>query len=189
MKPLISLSILLIVAPGVALADQIGVFVDPAGTVCRLATPLPAPANNAFYIVHRFNTGATASQFKVVDATGLFPASQSTPYLLLGTWNVDLSLAYGGCVLGDHMLMTLNFFWFGGALPTGCTENLYLAAAPTSPIPGEIAIVDCAQPSGNIKPATSRAGVVYSSDANSCGACPHAPVAESTWGGVKALYR
>lgn len=175
---------------GAAWSHDIGLYADTNGFTCALTTLLLPPGNNAVYILHKFNPGSTASQFKVHDQSGLFAASQTTTYLSLGTWNTDLSLAYGGCVIGEHVIMTLNFFWFGTPI-VGCTSWMSTEAAPTSPIPGEIALVDCALPSGNLLAASG--GVIhFGPQAGGCAAgidCGANPVSESTWGSVKALYR
>jgi hypothetical protein len=170
----------------VALADHIGIYQDMGGTNCIMTSFVPFPGTNAMYIVHKFNPGCTASQFKVNDLSGMIPASQTTPFLSLGTWNTDLSLAYGGCVEGDVVLMTLNFYVT--APPTTCQQTLEIVPAPTSAVPDAIALVDCAQPSGNLKTATG--GTMYFT--NGCvdpSACNPVAAKSTTWGGIKALYR
>jgi len=142
--------------------------------------------------VHKFNAnGAAAAQFKVSDTSGLFPTTQTTPFLSLGTWNTDLSVSYGACLTGDINVMTLNFFWFGTPI-TGCNNRLEIVAAPTSPIPGAIATVEC-----DFQTLTPALGGRAFIDPNivclgSCGDLePCQPVATEsrTWGGIKALYQ
>jgi hypothetical protein len=164
-------------------ADNISVYGDAAGNQCFLSGLVSPPAQNAFYIVHKLNAGSTAAQFKVTDTSGLFAASQNTPYLSIGTWNTDLSLAYGGCVIGNHVVMTLNFFWFGGA--PNCNQKLTIDPAPASPIPGSIALVDCALPSGNLEAATGGSGYMSPACAGQCAVATQS----TTWGSVKALYK
>jgi hypothetical protein len=187
MKPLIMFVMLVSLFSSTAIADHISVFADPVGVQCTLSNPVPPPGTNAFYIIHQFNNGSTASQFRVNDTTGLFPASQITPYLALGTWDTDLSLAYGDCIVGPHVLMTLNFFWFG-VPPVGCNNTLEIVAAPTSPLPGQIALVDCSQPFGLIEPASG--GRAFFALSQECGPeCIKLATEETTWGRVKALYQ
>lgn len=186
MKKVLLMALALTVCAMPALADHIGVYQDTGGTNCVMTQFLPFPTPNSMYIVHKFNPGSTASQWKVNDTSGFIAASQTTPYLALGTWNIDQSLAYGGCVVGDHVLMTLNFFVV--APPGSCAPGLEIVPAPTSPLPGEVALVDCASPSGNLKPATG--GRMYFF--NGCvdpSACNPTGVSNKTWGGIKALYR
>jgi hypothetical protein len=185
-KVLLMTLAMLMVCSSIALADHIGVYEDQLGTDCVKTSFAAFPNPNSMYIVHKFNPGSTASQFKVNDTTGFIASSQTTPYLSIGTWNVDLSLAYGGCVVGDHVLMTLNFFVI--APPASCSAQLAIVPAPGSPIPGSVALVDCAVPSGNLKPAS--AGSMYFLD--NCidpSACNPTATSSKTWGGVKALYR
>ncbi len=186
MKKVLLMTLALMVCAGAAMADQIGVFADQGGLDC-IAGPLVSGNVNSFYLIHKFNAdGATAAQFKVNDTTGLFAANQLTPFLAIGTWNTDLSLAYGGCLIGDVALMTLNFFWFGNALLT-CSATLEVAPAPTSPAPGEIALVEC--DFQTVTTATGGRLTVRTDDTD--GGCPGCVVAAqtTTWGGVKALYR
>jgi hypothetical protein len=169
---------------GAAMADHIGIYSDAAGANCALTNLVTPPGNNALYIVHKFNAGSTASQFKVNDASSLFATTQVTPYLALGSYSTDLSLAYGGCVIGDHLLMTLNYLWFGA--PTTCANTLDVVPAPTSPIPGAIALVDCATPA-NVETVTGGRGYVAGGCVGPSGCDPTA-TSSTTWGGIKALY-
>lgn len=186
MKKVLLMTLALTLCASAALADHIGVYQDQGGTNCVMTQFVPFPATNAMYIVHKFNPGATAAQFKVADTSGMIPASQTTPFLALGTWNTDLSLAYGGCLIGDVVLMTLNFYVT--APPATCAQTLEIVPAPTTPVPGSIALVDCATPSGNLKPASG--GRMFF--VNGCvdpSACNPVGVSSTTWGGIKALYR
>jgi hypothetical protein len=171
-----------------ARADHISVFEDPTGYDCSLNQLVEPPALNSFYTVHKYNAGSTASQFKVnVDASGLFPHSFTSPYLILGSWPDGVSIGYGGCVAGDHVLMTLNFLWFGE--PTTCENMLIVVPSPTSPVPGEVAVARCGDPIVVVGATGGHAYVGPESDTCPCLCqCPH-PVHETTWGGVKALYR
>ncbi len=186
MKKVLLMASALTLVASVALAAHIGVYEDQGGNNCIKTQFAAFPTPNNMYIVHKFNLGSTASQFKVNDTTGFIASSQSTPYLSIGTWNTDLSLAYGGCVVGDHVLMTLSFFVV--APPAACSAQLVIVPAPTSPVPGAVALVDCATPSGNLFTAT--AGTMYF--VNGCvdpTACNPTATESKTWGGVKALYR
>ncbi len=189
MKKVLLMTLALMVCAGAAMADHVGVYSDPAGTSCALTTLAPFPAQNATYLIHKFNAnGATAIQFKVNDASGLLFASAVFPaaFLTLGTWNTDLSVAYGGCLQGDVAVGTLNFFSLGGTF--SCASTLAIGAAPTSPIPNEIATVEC-----DFETLTAITGgtLWVGPNAGACvgGPCDPLAVQENTWGGVKALYR
>jgi hypothetical protein len=187
MKKVLMMALALTMCAGAASADHIGIYGDPAGNQCWLSTLSGPPASNNFYVVHKLNAGSTASQWKVNDTSGLFPTTQIAPagYLTIGTWNTDMSIAYGGCVIGDHVILTLSFLWFGA--PANCNQTLALVPAPTSPIPGEVALVDCAQPSGNLETAT--AGTGYNLPGCVTGSCDPNATASTTWGQIKSLYR
>jgi hypothetical protein len=188
MKKVLLMTLALMMCAGAAMADHIGIYADTDGLSCALTTLVSPPGNNAFYVIHKLNPGATAAQFKITDATAgaLFATTQTTPYLALGTWNTDWSLAYGGCIIGQHVLATLNFLWFGQ--PLTCNQTLSVDPAPTSPVPGAIALVDCANPA-NLKSASG--GRAFAGPGNDqCPAgCGEVATETTTWGSVKALYR
>lgn len=190
MKKVLLMTLALTVCAGSAMADHVGLYSDPAGTSCALVTLQPFPANNSVYIVHKFNAnGSTAIQFKVVDTSTLFFGSAVFPaaFLTIGTWNTDLSVAYGSCLIGDIAVGTLNFLSLGANL-TGCGFSLTMDDAPTSPITGEIATVEC-----DLETVTPISGgkLWFGANATDCPGGPCDPLAaqENTWGGIKALYR
>jgi hypothetical protein len=82
--------------------------------------------------------------------------------------------------------MTLAFFVVSP--PANCNASLAIVPAPGSPIPGQVALVDCAVPSGNLKPATS-GSMYFATGCIDPAACNPTATASKTWGGVKALYR
>jgi hypothetical protein len=182
------MTLALTLCAGAAMADHIGVYSDADGNSCALLTLVPFPSTNAFYVIHKFNPGSTASQFKIQDTTGLLHASASSPFLSIGDFYTDMSLAYGGCLQGQVLLGTLNFYLLGPQ-PT-CSQNLEVIPAPGSPVPGAIAIVDCNLPSGNLKTATGgRAFAGPGSDQCPAGCNEPLATSEATWGSIKALYR
>ncbi len=187
MKKVLMLALALTMCAGAASADHIGIYGDQAGGNCWLTGLVAPPGSNNFYVVHKLNVGSTASQFRVNDTSGLFATTQTFPagYLTIGTWNTDLSIAYGGCVIGDHVVATLSFLWFGA--PANCGQTLAIVPAPTSPVPGEVALVDCAVPSGNLETAT--AGTGYLLPGCVTGSCDPNAAQTSTWGQIKSLYR
>jgi hypothetical protein len=168
-----------------AYADHIGLYNDPLGS-CNGMVPAFSPTLNAVYVVHTSNAGAAGVQFKVQDQSGMFPVSLTSPYNHIGVWNADWAFDFGGCVIGDHLVATLNFFWFGQPI-NGCTSTLRVVDAPTSAIAGQIVVADCAF---NMEVATG--GTFYFEAAPlTCAfdiGCYVTPVRASTWGAVKALY-
>src|SRR5262245_16324520 len=192
MRKSLLLALALLVPSGSAVADHIGIYGNEAGWCCELLLHGPPPLINKIHIIHKFNgNGATAVQFKILDQSGLFFANAQFPasFLTLGAYNTDLSVAYGSCLVGDVLVGTRNFYWFGNPL-TSCTSTLTVDDAPTSPIPGEIATIECdlqtvIQASGGRMWVSSTLSSCCEFD---CTASP-LPVAEQTWGGIKALYR
>jgi hypothetical protein len=185
MKKVLMITLALTLCAGAAFADHVSTYVDPAGMDCTLTNFTPFPGQTSAYVIHRQNSGATASQFAVIDASGMAFAGFASPYLTIGTL-ADLSVAYGGCLTGDLMIVQINWFAFPGTVYT-CDSKVSLGPAPTTPLPGQIAIADC-----NFQYRSSWGGVMWvGPDADLCkqDTCGPNPVAETTWGGVKALYR
>ena len=190
---LLLLAIVMTMSSGNARGDCFGIYSSPEQYGCFLTLVEP-PNYNSVYIFHKVNPGSIASQFKVLDNSGLFFANASfnLSFLVLGTYNTDLSISYTQCLFGDVLVGTLNYFWFGNPI-TGCDSWLSIVAAPTSPIPGSIAVADCATPRG-LRTGYSGWPFHFGADAGSCEfdcGCEHheTPIAASTWGAVKALYR
>jgi hypothetical protein len=195
MKSLLMSLFGLLVFAGAVRGDHISIYADTGGEYCHLSSLVPFPDYIELYIVHKFSDGTAGSQFKVNDASGLYPVAQTVPtgYLSLGFWTSDLVIVYGGeCVVGDHVIMKLSFFWLGQPIE-GCNNTLDVAAAPTSPIPGEIIVVDCA-PQPGFEPASTGPSFYIGPESENCldppGSCiPPIPAHTATWGAVKALYR
>lgn len=188
MKKVLMMTLALTMCASAAMAGHIGVYSDNAGASCALSALVAPPASNTAYVIHKFNSGTTAAQFKINDTSTLFATSQTTPYLSIGTWNTDLALAYGACIIGDHVVLTLNFLWFGTPI-TGCANTLDVVPAPASPIPGAIAFVDCNSPSNLVEGTGGRLFVGQTSTSCPAGGCDPTATSETTWGGIKALYR
>lgn len=62
MKKVLTLALCLTMFAGSAMADHIGVYGDAAGTKCFGG--LPWVGFSQLFVLHRFNTGSTASQFR-----------------------------------------------------------------------------------------------------------------------------
>lgn len=193
MKRVLPLALALIICSSAAVADEISVFQDPQALSCVLNL-VPWPGLNTYYVVDRASPGVRVWHFKIHDASGLafLGASVTLGYAQLGTWNVDMMIASPSCVTGSQVLMTLYFGWIGDTTPA-CENYFVVIAAPTSEIPGNITVRDCAAPSN------LRAGygclTFLGVDPNGgecpgCG-CGHPPLStsETTWGAVKAQYR
>ena len=180
------LAVAAMVAPAAAQYGDISTYSDAAGTSCNIADTTPGFSLKDVFIMHKHTTGATASQFKVNltgSSTFIF-SSQTIPagMLNLGNANDDISIAYGGCLQSDFLILTITYIAFG---TSPACSHIVIEPAATSPIPGELAMVDCTVPSGELHvPANGVATI------NPDGTCQCDVAVESkTWGGIKALYR
>jgi hypothetical protein len=180
------LAIAVAASPAFAQIGDISAYADIAGLSCSIADNQGFAFIDVFVLHKHATSGGTASQWTMTltgGATLQYVSTTEAPGMLrLGDANVDCSIAYGGCVLGDFLIATVRWIGFGTSPP--CSRVTF-TPAPTTPIPGQVAAVDCAVPSGNlVVPATGQAII------NENGGCLcNVPVTESTWGGIKALYR
>jgi hypothetical protein len=128
------------------------------------------------YVAHVDHTGVTGSQFKIqVDEgfTGYFMAETLpwAPYVI-GTALTGVTIAYAQCAATDIILVRLTYFLVGTSLP--CSG---LSVVPHPDGPGNMLCLGCnmfevpCAPPGSLRVNCTVA------------------VEESTWGGVKALYR
>ncbi len=160
-----------------AQAGSVGVFADPGATNCNM---VDAGGLVQVYISHVNTTGATASQFMLVPGPGWTHLGDTWNFTtIIGVSIAGVSVAYGGCFSGAIALGVVNFF--GSVAPT-CTL-ISIVPDPSAPS-GEIEGVDCEEPANKMFPTGGSATV------NSDGSCDCSiPVQDTTWGGVKALYR
>ena len=187
MRKILTIALALTLCSGVAMADQLGVFTDQAGTDCSFA-----PANFALatlYLVLDSN-GATASKFMVSDAAGMTPTGSSVTagFLAIGSYSTGIEIAYPVCQNGKIVIGTLGYFHQLEAMD--CSRTVQIVAHPGSQVPGEVVMVDCNLPFGNIE--VAQGGRAWGgADSEACGGCfePTVATQQSTWGGVKALYR
>ena len=176
------LAIAVAASPALAQVGDISAYADGAGTSCNIVDT--APGIITVNILHKHTVGGTASQWAVVlggGATLTFTGLQAAPgMLMLGAPPTDVSISYGGCVVGDFLIATVGYF---GAGTSPACSFISFAAAPTSPIPGEVAMVECDFETLSVVP-TGQANI----NPNASCQCDVA-VNETTWGGIKALYR
>lgn len=178
------LALVAMAAPAAAQLGDISTYADQPGSSCTIVDNQPFAFIES-YLIHKNTGGATASQFAITSTGGstlqLIQIIVDPTMLSLGDQN-DLSIAYGGCRTGDVYLANVRYIGSGTSTPCA---RLTLSAAPTSPIPGEVAMVDCALPSGNLAvPATGQA-IINPDITCQCDVA----VTETTWGAIKALYR
>jgi len=176
MKRILLIGVCLVFGASMAFAQNgsIAVFSDPGGSSCSWTDV--GPAVQPVYVFHVFSPGATASEWQLNGpATWSHLGDNSEFALTIGTSISGVSVSYGGCLAGNFMLMTVNFF--GSGLEGACTLfNIDAAPGKTG-----IQVIDCSD--GRAFP-PGGAGIV-----NTDGTCDcSVPVEETTWGGIKALY-
>ena len=187
MRKILTIALALTLCSGVAMADQIGAYSDQAGTSCSFN-----PANFALvtlYLVQDSN-GATASKFMISDASGMSPTGTSVTagFLSIGSYATGIEIAYPQCQNTKVVIGTLGYFHQMETM--NCSRTVQVVAHPGSEVAGEVILVDCNLPFGNIE--VAEGGRAWGgTDSEACGGCfePTVPTSESTWGGIKALYR
>jgi hypothetical protein len=162
----------------------LGVFADIGGTSCTLDDTEPGLIQA--YVIHKWTLELTASQFRVAadeGFTGVYLSHEAGPgFLGIGLPPEDYAVSYGACATGDFLVVTITYQAFG---TSAVCSNIGLAAAPTSPLPGQIAVADCGFQyiAAHLYPP-----LVVNAQGNLCVWCID-PVESSTWGRIKALYR
>ena len=176
------LAIAVAASPAFAQVGDISAYADGAGTSCNIVDA--APGIITVNVIHKHTVGGTASQWGIFlggGSTLTFTGLTAAPgMLMLGTPPTDVSVAYGGCVTGDFLIATVGYFGAGSSPPC---SFIAFAPSPLSPLPGEVAMVECDFETVSVVP-TGQANI------NPNGTCQcDVAVNEATWGGIKALYR
>jgi len=167
-------------------AGSVGVFADPAGTVCNLYDS--APGLFLAYVVHVYAPGATASQFRVTSNNAMTYLSEAVtaPYIKIGTCagpsGFGCAIAYGGCYPSPIMILTLQYFASG--ISPQCSYFKVEPDISVTPPKADVLATDCASPP-NLLIATG--GTAYINPNATC-ECD-VPVEETSWGQIKSLYK
>lgn len=168
---------LTLIVAGPAAADHIGIYADPMGTYCHLVIAPAQPVS--VYVVHIYTLGAAGSRFKVVDMTGMVQLGWETlEGVNLGNPYNGIELLYGYCGYGHVTPLRLDFFTI--PFPTEACVNLRIDAFLGDNWPMAL---NCAQ---ELKPASAG---LFAFGEYYCSGCSANPTTETTWGGIKALYR
>lgn len=181
MKKVLLLAFGVLLAANVAFADHLGIYGDAAGTSCTSTALVFPPAVNTTYVIHKFTLGTNGSRFMVVDGSGLFQASNVTPYAVLGGVYTGASVAYGNCLNAPAIVVyTLGHFFFGSGNICGKME---VVPDPIEPS-GMILYSDC-----NYGAHQATGGQFFYQANATCTNCNEVATAATTWGTIKALYR
>jgi hypothetical protein len=148
MKRVVFLALVVLSISSVAFgqAGYIGLYSDPGGTTCTLND---FPGLCFVYVIHKATPGATASQYLVVDqglgATFFLSDVYGPGILNIGTSHTGVAMAYGGCRPSDILLITMQYFCQGTAIPCATTRVIADPASAT----GTIEVNDCSLPIPN----------------------------------------
>ena len=188
-RAILTVAVLALAAtPAVAQYGSVGIYSDATGCDCNVYDQVPGIVN--VWIVHRDITqGVTGVSFAIADGGGMTLAYvgeskvggpiEITGNLVDGYW-----VGYSSCIAGGLTIMQIQFF--GTATSAPCS---WLEIAPAPGYAGSgIEAADCdalsVAASGLRTPVNPDAGCVCVNPG-----CLPVPVDESTWGGIKALYR
>ena len=187
MKKFVLTVLVIAVAASSAFAQSgdISGYSDGAGTSCNIVDNQPFAFIDVFFL-HKHTSGGTAAQFTVTLTGGTnftyINSTEAPGMLRIGEANVDMALAYGACMVGDFLIVTVRYLGNGGS--PACSR-VTITAAPSSPIPGEVAMVDCTLPNGNLAVTGHGQAIINPDVTCQC----NVAVVEKTCGGIKALYR
>lgn len=168
-------------APAAAQYGDISTYSDAAGTSCDvLDDTAPFKFIDTFLIHKHADSGATGSTFGLTLTGGTLTNPSFTWGSVVGLGTIDnLNVGYPSCLSGDIYLAKVT--WIGVGTSPPCS-HIQVIASTTTPIPGEIVVVDCAF--------GFQIGAGGTAIINPDVSCPcSVPVRETTWGGIKALYR
>lgn len=176
-----------VAAPAAAQYGSIGPYADRGGCVCDIVDTYGLMH---VYVVHRDMTaGVKGSRFTISgDALPYLTFLYANPIgdlFIQGDIVDGYTVSYGDCQTTGLAIMEIGYF--GSGLTPNCSD-LRVVAAPTAST-GEVEAFDC---NDEVFPATG--GVAYVSVIlGECYCtspyCVPVPVEDSTWGGIKALYR
>lgn len=158
------------------------------------------PGLHTLTIVHKFNTGAVASRFKLEANAGMTMTYVSETHAwpsTVGNMRDGMSVCYGSCQVGDVVLGTITYQGYGTS--NSCAQ---LIVKP-HPDAETLDIVTC----GNEPQLVTTAHFEVMEDMWGCGTCnihdpgtsydgdpqvfgcTPVPVRSSTWGAIKAMYQ
>jgi hypothetical protein len=169
--PILLLIALLLFIPKLASADRLQIFSDAAFTDSTLNDNAPRIVN--LYVVHSDFQESIAVRFATQASPGFTGVwlGDTSAYFALGTSPVDVAVHYGACIGPPVVVLSMSYQLFGTS--SACSQ---LSIGPASGILQPIALsIIC------FEPVACKAGSLHVNCA--------LPLAPSTWGRVKALYR
>ena len=165
---------------GIANADTVGLYADPAGVECNIIDDTPGLLR--IHVVHKSPQGSWAAQFSApmpACMTGATFISDTAVWEVIGSSQTGVSMGYGSCQTGSINFLTIDYFAQGTSDPCCLYPVLPDPRVPS----GEIEVVDC---NGQLAYAQGEVSTVNGDSSCPCGY--PVPVEKTTWGKVKALY-
>jgi hypothetical protein len=181
MKP-VCLVLAVTLLPSFAVADQglLGVSEDASGY--DMVIDDHTPGARTVYIVHRFTEGSTGCEFAYVEDPGMTMVRVGGGTIggmfALGDLDTGVAVAYQECKVGSFPVYRIDY----QALGTSAACSFLRIVPSQMSVPPAIWLADC---STNATIRNYSAIAIVNPD----GTCNPNPVAPSTWGRVKALYR
>lgn len=174
---------LLCASPAFGQAGFIGLYSDSLYQNCNLTDPpVGGPGLQHVYVVHEYTPGATASRWRVVNyRMGCAYLSEASPFVTIGDAFNGISVAYGSCLASYILLLDISYYC-SGTSPDGAM--LYVAPDLAAPS-GTIEVVNCA----TITLVGNGACMTINDPWCDCPPPWPAPLEETSWGNIKALYR
>jgi hypothetical protein len=166
---------------------RIQVSANQALTSCDI---VDAPGLVSVFIYHINTSGATGSQF-IVEKTGgagitYLSETVTAPYLKIGTCAgptaTGCAIAYGQCLTGPFLILTLSYIGSGTSAPCG---GFAILADPSADPPG-LYVTDCQGIPNLLIGLGSTASIAND---GSCPCPPIVPVEDTSWGQIKAIYQ
>jgi hypothetical protein len=158
---------------------NLGVYADPAGTVCSLYDITPGLIQ--YYVVHNLTPAAQAASFKAPVPTcmtgAVFISDETMWPIKIGLVTDGTTVGYGGCKSAPIHVLTINIFAQG--MTGECCP--YPVIPHPSSVTGDIEIEGC---DGVWYAATGVASVINATPACLC----EVSTETTTWGKIKALY-
>jgi len=163
---------------------------------CQLTND-QGPGIRTVYLRHTFNSGSTASRFRVTSSPGVTMTYVSETHSFattLGDSQSGLSICYGACLPGDVILGSISYLSSGTdencsrvlVVPHPLTETVEVLTCNATPVAAFVRDLHVIAPGG--APCGCPSGHGFAGEAHQFG-CTALPVAVTTWGKVKALYQ
>lgn len=178
---LLTLGLLVFASAAFAQVGGIGLYTDTPGYVnCQLVDA--GAALVPIYAVAKYNTGSTGGQWMLVLGGGwncTYTGEIVHMPTSIGSTQAGISLGYGGCLTGDVLLVTIN--WFCSGLSPACA---FLEVVPDPATSSDtIELVDCSFSLVENCPGSK----LYVNNDGTCDVCG-LPSQQTSWGKIKTLY-